>query len=346
MTSSPPDFTALIDLASTSFGGATLSASDEFFAEKENLLRPGRGIFIPEKYTDRGKWMDGWESRRKREPGNDWCIIKLGAPGIIRGVDIDTNHFLGNHPPHASVEGLNLESTPCTDLTNATWTPLLPKSPLNPGAAHLFSVDSKETWTHVRLSIFPDGGVARFRVYGDVQPRWTRHPDDEARSEFLNDHEVDLVAARNGGLALTCSDMFFSPMNNLLLPHRASHMGQGWETRRKREPGHDWMILRLGAPGSITWAEIDTNHFKGNYPDRCSLEGVHLPEATAQELQDHSVPWRNLLPSTPLKAHHQHQFRDELAKLGDITHVRLNIFPDGGISRLRLYGLRTQKSAL
>ncbi len=344
-SSSPPAFMSLIDLASEAFGGRTLEASDDFFAEKENLLRSGRGIYIPEKYTDRGKWMDGWESRRRRGPGNDWCIIKLGAPGIIRGVDIDTNHFLGNHPTRASVEGLNVEETPTDDLKNGPWVPLLPESPLNPGSQHLLPVASSATFTHVRLSIYPDGGVARFRVYGDVQPRWNRHPDDEARADFLREGEVDLIAARNGGLALSCTDMFFGPMNNLLLPGQARHMGQGWETRRKRAPGHDSMILRLGAPGTVTFAEIDTMHFKGNYPDKCSLEGVYLPGATAETLAQDATPWAPLLAPTSLQAHHPHRFRKELLETGALTHIRFHIFPDGGVARLRLYGLRSEETS-
>jgi allantoicase len=284
--------------------------------------------------------MDGWESRRKRTPGNDWCVIKLGTPGVIRGVDIDTNHFLGNHPPHASIEALCVERDPAEGWESAAWVPLLPQSALQAGSQNLFPIDSDQTWTHVRLSIYPDGGVARLHVYGDVQTTWSHHPDDEALAARLEPGEVDLVAARNGGLALTCSDMFFSPMNNVILPGRGNNMGEGWETRRRRDDGNDWMILRLGAPGTLTWIEVDTHHFKGNYPNQCSLEGVSLPHATAEELRAKDTPWTPVLAPTPLAAHQRHHFRQELLTGGPFTHVRFSIFPDGGVSRLRLYGLR------
>ena len=338
-----PAFLHLIDLASAAFGGQTLVASDEFFAPKENLVLPGRGIYLPDKYTERGKWMDGWESRRKRTPGNDWCIIKLGTPGVIRGVDIDTNHFLGNHPPHASIEGISVEGTPAEGWEAASWTPLLAQSELKAGSQNLFPIDNEQTWTHVRLSIYPDGGVARLRVYGDVEASWHPHPDDDNLASQLQPGEVDLVAARNGGLALACSDMFFSPMNNLILPGRGTNMGEGWETRRRRDDENDWMILRLGAPGTLTWIEVDTNHFKGNYPNKCSVEGINHPGATAEELRSQDTPWAPVLAPTPMEAHQRHHFRQELLNGGPFTHVRFNIFPDGGVSRLRLYGLRNEE---
>ncbi|MEK7256693.1 MAG: allantoicase, partial [Bacteroidota bacterium] len=207
MTNQTPYFTSLTDLAAARLGGKVLSANDEFFAEKENLILPGRGIFIPDKYTDRGKWMDGWETRRRRTPGHDWCIIQLAAPGKISGFDIDTNHFLGNHPPFASVdasEGVT-SSYPLTseDWQNLTWTEILPKSPLQPGSQNIFQISSEKTWTHLRLNIHPDGGVARFRAYGRVV------------RQFEKGEEIDLAAAINGGRAILCNDMFFSHMSNI-----------------------------------------------------------------------------------------------------------------------------------
>ena len=321
----------LIDLASARVGGVALLANDEFFAEKENLLKPGRGIFIPDKYTDRGKWMDGWESRRRRTPGHDWCVVQLGLRGIIRQVDIDTNHFLGNHPPFASVDALSLTSA----FPNAhaavealPWKEILPRSPLNPGSQNLFIVTSDEAWTHVRLNIIPDGGVARFRVYGIVVPDW---------SKLTHGELVDLVAVENGGVPLACSDMFFSSMNNLIMPGRSENMGDGWESKRRRGPGYDWIILKLGRPGAIKKIEVDTNHFKGNYPDTCSIEGCAAPEASTEELMSHTG-WREILPTTKLEAHKQHFFEEELSPLENCTHLRLNIYPDGGVSRLRAWG--------
>src|SRR6516162_8241081 len=220
----------LIDLASTRLGARAIAASDEFFAEKENLLKPEPAIWIPDKYTDRGKWMDGWESRRRRVPGNDWCVIQLGLRGIIRKVDIDTNHFLGNHPPVASIDAIVIGDRFPRKIEEAdelTWTPILAKSPLEPGSQNLFDIANDQPWTHVRLNIFPDGGVARFRVYGVVTPDWSKVKAGEV---------IDLAAVENGGVPLACSDMFFSAMHNLIMPDRAESMGDGWETKRRRGP--------------------------------------------------------------------------------------------------------------
>ncbi len=326
-------FAGFIDLTAERVGGKALIASDEFFAPKENLLKPGRGVFIPDKYTENGKWMDGWETRRKRVAGHDWCIIKLGIPGAIQGVDIDTNHFLGNNPAYASLEATHLPGDPtATELldTNLGWIEILPKSPLRPGSQNLFVVAKDDRWTHLRLNIFPDGGVARLRVYGLAIPNWAKFKEDEL---------IDLAAIENGGMPLVCSDMFFSPMENLIMPGRAMNMGDGWETRRRRGPGFDWIIIKLGTPGHLKRVEVDTNHFKGNYPDMCSLEGCYLPAATADDLTKPDVPWHEMLAKTKLQAHTQHFFEDELKAGRPFTHVRLNIFPDGGVSRLRLFGV-------
>ena len=322
----------LVDLAAERLGGVALLANDEFFAEKENLLKPGRGIFIEDKYTDRGKWMDGWETRRRRDPGHDWCIIQLGLRGIIKQVDVDTNHFLGNHPPFASLDGICLSTPPrpkLDEFEKHSWTSLLPRSPLNPGSQNIFTLENPQAWTHIRLNIFPDGGVARLRLYGVVVPDW-----DRLKAGDL----VDLAAVENGGVPLACSNMFFSSMNNLVMPGRAANMGDGWETKRRRGPGHDWLILRLGHPGTIRKIEVDTNHFKGNYPDTCSIEGCTAPRASLDELTSGAVHWGDILPQTKLQADTRHYFDKELKQLENCSHIRLNIYPDGGVSRLRLWG--------
>ena len=321
----------LVDLASARIGGAAVLANDEFFAEKENLLKPGRGIFIPDKYTDHGKWMDGWETRRRRSPGHDWCVVQLGLRGIIKQVDIDTNHFLGNHPPFASLDALCSDGFPSEvgAVEKLSWTPVLAQSPLNPGSQNLFAITSDGPWTHVRLNIFPDGGVARFRAYGIVVPDW---------SKLKPGGLVDLAAVENGGVPLACSDMFFSSMNNLIMPGRSENMGDGWETKRRRGPGYDWIIVKLGLPGTIRKVEIDTNHFKGNYPDTCSIEGCAAPGASTEALASAKTHWNEVLPKTKLQAHTQHFFERELSSIDRCTHVRLNIYPDGGVSRLRVWG--------
>jgi allantoicase len=328
-----PAFTEMIDLASERLGGKALVCSDDFFAEKENLLKPGRGIFITDKYTDRGKWMDGWESRRKRTPGYDWCIIKLGASGKISGLDIDTNFFLGNHPPFASVEVCNApENASAESLQSETckWTEILSKSPLAPGSQNFFEIKNAQNWTHIRLNIYPDGGVARLKVYGEVYKDWTKLKPSEI---------IDLAAASNGAKSVLCNDMFFSHMDNLIMPGRGVNMGDGWETKRNRTPNNrDWVIVRLAHAGLINRILVDTCHFKGNYPDTCSIEGVMLPPGSEKKLQDPALQWTSILPKSKLQADHEHFFEKEIVHAGPFSHIRLNIFPDGGISRLRLFG--------
>ncbi len=326
----------LVDLASELVGGKALDTSDDYFAEVSNLLKPGRGVFIADKFTERGKWMDGWESRRKREQGYDWAIIKLGLPGEVRAFDIDTNHFLGNHAPYASVEGAYAPGADVEHLKRASWTKLLSQHPLRPGSQNLFVAEQFAKCTHIRLNIFPDGGVARFRVMGMVEPTWRPpNPDCGARS-----HEVDLAALENGGMPLACSDSFFSPMSNLILAAAPANMGQGWESRRRRAPGHDWVIIRLGAPGAIRFVDVDTKFFKGNFPHHVNLEAISAPGAEVVDLVNHP-DWKQVLGDVELGADASHRYRSEIQPVGPATHVRLNIFPDGGVARLRVWGERS-----
>jgi allantoicase len=326
-----PSFTQLTDLAAERLGGKVLYATDDFFAEKENLVKPGRGIFITDKYTDRGKWMDGWESRRKRIPGHDWCVVQLATPGKIEGFDIDTNFFLGNHPPHASIEAVLLEdASSITDWndSNTPWKEILPKVPLDAGSQNFFECTDENVFSHIRLHIYPDGGVARLKVYGEVFKDFTKVTDDEV---------IDLAAAINGGKAIGCNDMFFSDMSNLIMPGRGVNMGDGWETKRNRTPNNrDWVILKLAHEGTIERIVVDTCHFKGNYPDRCSIEGCISSDD--QQVIDNQVEWQSILPEQKLSADHEHEYTNEIASQSSFTHVRLNIFPDGGVSRLRLFG--------
>jgi allantoicase len=331
-------FTGLVDLAAEALGGRALSASDEFFASKDNLLKDGRGVFVPGKYTDRGKWMDGWESRRKRASGHDHCVIALGAPGHVLGFDIDTNHFMGNHPPFASVDGLWADAADAdTGLDHTAFRELLAQVPLRAGSQNLFAAERGEPVTHVRLNIFPDGGVARFRVYGKVMPGRAQPPSDAETLAHTDPSLIDLAALRNGALALACSDAFFGPMNNLLLPGRAADMGGGWETRRKRAPGYDWMLIKLAQRGRISVLELDTHHFKGNFPDRASVELIDAPDLRITDLIA-SRAFVPLLGETKLSADRRHFYRGELLPHPPATHLRLNIVPDGGVSRLRAWG--------
>jgi allantoicase len=324
------DFTELIDLAAEKLGGAVLVANDEFFAPKENLLKAAAPIFIEGKYTDLGKWMDGWETRRKRTPGYDWCIVRLGLPGIIRGIVADTSFFRGNYPEQCSLEACTIDGQPTIEqLTDAsvTWTEILPRLPLKGDRQNPFPIDNNNRFTHLRFNIYPDGGVARLRVFGEVVPDWTR----------LKCREIDLAAVENGGLVLSCSDMFFGHRHNLIMPGRAVNMSDGWETKRRRGPGHDWVIIKLGTRGKIQRLEIDTSYFKGNFPESCSLEACDAPGSSIEA----DLPWKPVLPRTKLQAHTRHHFANEVLAAGDVTHVRFNIFPDGGVSRLRVFGTAT-----
>jgi allantoicase len=299
------DFTDLVDLASERLGGIVLSATDEFFAPKENLLKPGPAVFIPGKYIDTGKWMDGWETRRHRAPEHDSCVIRLGAPGIIRGIVVDTAHFTGNFPEKCSLEAL-------ADFEQ--WTEILPPSPLRGDAQNLFEIDNPYRYTHLRFHIYPDGGVARLRVHGEVVP------------ETLGDF-VDLAAVENGGRVVDASDMYFGSRHNLIFPGRASGMHDGWETRRSRGERNDWCIIELAANGVIKQIEVDTLHYKGNFPESCEIETEHTVE---------------ILRRTPLQGHSLHVFEKELL-LAAASRVRFLIFPDGGVSRLRIWGVPTEE---
>ena len=325
-------FTNLADLASARVGARAVAANDDFFAPKANLVKPEPAVFIPDKYTSRGKWMDGWESRRRRTPGHDWCIVQLGMRGVVRGVNVDTSHFTGNFPSHCSIEALDMKSALRPSIhakEGSPWTTLLPKSALRGNGDNYFAIDDRRAWTHLRLSIYPDGGVARLRVYGEVAVDW--------KQVAPGGRVVDLASIKNGGLFVDASDLHYGTRGALIMPGRARNMGDGWETRRRRGPGHDWAIVRLGAPGIVSKIEIDTNHYKGNYPDSASIEGCLAANAALDALS--AASWRTILPQTKLSAHKRHVFSGkQLQPAGAVSHVRLNIFPDGGVSRLRIHG--------
>jgi allantoicase len=331
-------FTELLDLASEKVGGKALYANDDFFAPKENLLKAEPPVFIADKYTEFGKWMDGWESRRKRNigPGNDrdTCIIRLGIAGTISGLDVDTSFFTGNYPEYCSIDAMECVLDEQALDAGAKWISLVSKSKLQGGSHNFFSVHDGRRFTHLRLTIFPDGGVARLRVHG------------RPAVDFKTAGQLDLAAAANGGSVVSCNDSFFGPKDNLILTGRARNMGEGWETRRKRGPGNDWIIVRLATSGRVQKIEVDTNHFKGNFPESCSVdacwvEGEPLLPADFRDRKD--IQWVEVLSRTQLQAHHQHFFEKELsaaAGSGKFNYVRLNIYPDGGVSRLRVYGVR------
>ncbi len=298
-------------------------ATDDFFADKARLIDPAPPAFIPGKYDDHGKWMDGWESRRKRVPGHDWCVVKLGKPGLLKGLTIDTSFFTGNYPPACSLEWANSAAhIPGDD----DWKPLLPDTALKGDSQLTLPVTLSEIVTHLRLHIYPDGGVARLRVWGQVM------------ADFAAGMRTDLAAMENGGLPVACNDQHYGQVANMLAPGRARDMGDGWETRRRREPGHDWAIIALARPGRIEEILVDTNHFKGNYPDRCFVQGTGETGLAQEALIVQSANWPIILPEQKLSADSEHRFTREIAAHDPVKFIRLNIIPDGGVARLRLWG--------
>lgn len=327
------DFTEHIDLAAERLGGRVLSANDEFFAPKENLLKAAAPVWMPDKYTEFGKWMDGWETRRRRTPGYDWCIVKLGLPGIVQGVVVDTANFKGNYPEQCELEACTVDGDPdVTKLEHVTtrWESLLPKSQLAGDTLNRFPISHGDRITHLRFKIYPDGGVARLRVHGEVMPDWA--------SIERKGGEIDLAAVEHGGWVIASSDMFFGSRNHLILPGRSTGMHDGWETRRRRGPGHDWCVVRLGAAGTIRRIEVDTSFFKGNFPESCQLEVCTAPRDVTDPSALASLPWQEILARTKLKADSLHVYEKEILDVEAITHARFHIYPDGGVARLRLFG--------
>ncbi len=323
----------LPNLASERLGAVAVWASDDFFAPKENLLRDAAPEWREHEYTNRGKWMDGWESRRKRVLGgdaHDAVIVRLAMPGVVRAVVVDTAFFRGNFPETCLIEGTPArEGTLVSDLeARAEWIELVARSALRGDAKNVFEPKSRVAFTHLRMRIFPDGGVARLRVHGDPVADFPR--------TWSAADTLDLAALENGGEVLSCSDMFFGPKHNLIQPGRARNMSDGWETKRRRgitSETHDWALVKLAGEGTIARLEIDTAFFLGNYPDTALVEGACGDPAKAT--------FHEVLGRTKLMGHTRHVFKDELSARGPFTHLRLKVFPDGGVSRLRAFGRLT-----
>jgi allantoicase len=316
------DFTTLPDLAVRSLGGSVVAANDELFAERENLVKPEAPAYQTYTFGHKGQVYDGWETRRRREPGFDWAIVRLGAAGVVHGVVVDTAFFKGNYPPEVSVEACSAEGYPSgQELARAEWTTLVPRTSVRGDHRNPFEVDVLQRFTHVRLCMYPDGGVARLRVHGKVVPD----------PRFLPAGAVDLAALENGGSVTRCSNMFYSSPTNLISPGLARVMGEGWETARRRDDGNDWVEFRLAGTGVVRLAELDTSYFVGNAPGSASLRAG-----------DGSGTWSDLLPRARLLPDTRHRFRIEAAP--EVTHVRLDVFPDGGMARVRLHGNLSQQA--
>lgn len=316
-----PHFTTYPDLASRDLAGSVVSANDELFAPRQNLIMPKPAVHAVDAFGHTGKVYDGWETRRRREPGQDWAVIRLGVPGIVHGVVVDTAFFKGNYPPSISVEGASVEGYPDADaLQGVAWETLVARAPCDGDTENSYEVDSDRRWTHIRLTIYPDGGVARFRVHGEVvvDPR------------FLPT-SIDLLALENGGRLLSTSDAFYSTPENLILSSRARLMGEGWENARRRGPGNDWAVFSLAARGEPTLVEVDTSYFIGNAPGAVRIQ---CADDQAGPVDDDA--WWDVVPRTPVLVDTRHHFLVGVRR--PATHLRLDVYPDGGMTRLRCFG--------
>jgi allantoicase len=322
-----------INLLAERVGARAIDCSDQWFASCDNLVKPGRGVFKAGEFTEKGQWMDGWESRRSfgrqfraNKLDHDWCVLRLGFAGRIHGVDVDTHHFRGNAPLHVAVDAASVQLDP---EPGTLWTEIIPLTDVLPDEQNPIPCDNSQRWTHLRLRIYPDGGVARFRAFGEVMPD---------PSDYLEGEMVDLASVGLGGRGVAASDQFFSSTDNLIMPGRGVNMGDGWETRRRRDEFNDWAIIRLGKQGSVRKVILDTAHLRGNFPDRFSLEGCWAPE---EQVPAEETTWLPIINQHRLCPDREHTFTREVVCAPDqqFSHVRLNIFPDGGVSRLRVFGL-------
>ncbi|XP_028157548.1 allantoicase-like isoform X2 [Ostrinia furnacalis] len=331
-----PAFTDLSEFCSTSAGGKVVFSTDDFFAPCENMLLDTEPIFIPEKYTEFGKWMDGWETRRKRVTGHDWCILKLATKCVIREEALAPERDTKMGSACTDCEYEQIER-----LSSDKWETIVPVTALRPGyeetRLNYQKVVSDEAWTHIRVNMFPDGGIARLRVYGEARP--------EPPS---SDEIVDLVSLLSGGTCQGYSNAHFGHPRNMIKPCKSKCMADGWETARRLDrpeiieanddgtlklPGQEWAILKLGFPGTIQKICVDTAHFKGNYPDSVKIEGAYL--GCADWSPDSTYTWSTVLKASKLSAHNEHWFD---CHSEPITHIRVSMAPDGGISRIRTFG--------
>ena len=316
----------LIDLAQPRLGSKVISRTDDFFASADRIINPSAPVFKEGLFDKNGKWMDGWESRRKRTPGHDYLIIKLGKPGSISKVNVDTSHFNGNQPSMISIEACNSKSN---NIKNFKWKSLLGKKKTKANSPHIFKTSSKSVFTHIKLNIFPDGGVARLRLYGNIS---------KEKNDFKN-KTINLASLLDGASVIACNNEHFGKAENILAPGKAKNMGDGWETRRRRDKGFDWLILNSIDGEKIDKIEISTHHFKGNFPSHCSLQAAYITtKKSSSSIVSGSNKWKTLMNKTMLKANKTHTFRNVLMKNDKINFIKINIFPDGGISRFRIFG--------
>ena len=316
----------MINLADPRIGSKIIFKTDDFFAAAHRILKTDIPVFKDGLFDKHGKWMDGWETRRRRSKGYDYLVLKLGKPGKIFDIDIDTSHFNGNQPTHASLEGCFSRSKP---NKKTKWTRLLGKKKLGPNKNHNFKSQNKSTFNYIRLNIFPDGGVARLRLYGKI----------EIDKKTINNKNINLTSVLNGASIVGCNNEHFGRAENIIAPGKGKNMGDGWETRRSRGKNFDWLIIKFGKPGLIKKLEIDTHHFKGNYPDSCSIQTAIINKDLSNNLiVKNSKNWKFILNKSKLSAHKKHVFKKFIIKRNKENYLKINIYPDGGISRIRAFG--------
>ena len=316
----------MINLADPKIGSKVIFRTDEFFAPAHRILKTDNPIFKEGLFDKHGKWMDGWETRRKRSKGYDYLILKLGKPGRIFNVDIDTTHFNGNQPTYASVDGCFSKNKP---NKNTKWFKVFSKKKLGPNKNHNFASKNRSIFNYIRLNIFPDGGVARIRLYGKIN----------MENINLNKKNINLTSVLNGASIIGCNNEHFGRAENIIAPGKAKNMGDGWETRRSRGKNFDWLIIKFGKSGLIKKLEIDTHHFKGNYPDTCSIQTANIAKNVSNNfIVRNSKKWKYILNKSKLSANKKHVFKKFLLRRNKENLLRINIYPDGGISRIRAFG--------
>ena len=319
-------FKSTVNLAEKKFGSKIIYKTDQFFGAANRILSPEKPVFKEGIYDKHGKWMDGWETRRKRKNGHDFLIIKLGRPGKIFNVEIDTSYFSGNQPFQASLEACYSKKNPSK---KTIWKTILNKKKLGPDRNHNFKINNRSTFNFIKLNIFPDGGVARIRLNGIV----------DLEKINLSGKNVNLSSILNGSTIAGCNNEHFGKAENVLSPGTGVNMGDGWETRRSRGKNFDWIIIKFGKPGIINKLEIDTHHFKGNYPDSITVQSALIPnKINSKKILKNSKNWKIFLEKTKLKPHKKHLFKSNVNKKNKVNFLKINIFPDGGISRIRAFG--------
>ena len=317
----------MIDLAQPILGSKIVYKTDEFFAKANRIINPNKPVFIENKFDKHGKWMDGWETRRRRNKGYDHLIIRLGKEGRILRVNIDTTYFNGNQPSGASLQACYCKKN--IPDKKIKWITILNKKKIKPNSHNIFGIKNRSVFTHVRLNIFPDGGVARLRIFGKIAAE---------KLPFVK-KIINLSSLLNGASIIACNNEHFGKAENILAPGTGKNMGDGWETKRSRGKNSDWLILKFAAAGKVNKVQIDTHHFKGNYPDRCSLQAAYVNgKISNKAIVNKSKKWKLLLNKVKLYAHKKHNFRNKLMRKNKINYIRINIFPDGGISRIRVFG--------